>query len=208
MLKSRLFLSTALIAGLGFECFASSSNSVQTVAKVASSVEKRAAADGNRPPRGNSREWMENLKKTDPARYAQMTNRFAQWRQRRADQTRAKTEFLSSFDTSHMSESALKTHRELQTMIARREELEQQLHQEDLSDDRRRQLFEQMRETDLTVRKLNSEERKNLIEETAKKFGLKEQAVKDISSEIQKIVEMTDGAGRVSLPLAGEQRGR
>jgi len=53
---------------------------------------KNVAPDGR--PRGNPREWMENLKKTDPERFTQMTNRFAQWRQRRLDRARNRIDFL------------------------------------------------------------------------------------------------------------------
>ena len=62
------------------------------------------------PPRQNWRERMEEMKKNDPERYTQMTNRFAQWRRNRAEQARDKIDFLSSIDTSRMSAGAKKTH--------------------------------------------------------------------------------------------------
>ena len=55
---------------------------------VASNSETAVAVNPDqqpRGPRGNPREWLENLKKSDPARYAQMTNRFANWRRQRAE---------------------------------------------------------------------------------------------------------------------------
>jgi len=155
-----------------------------------------AVKDAPRRPFGNPREWMENLKKTDPERFTQMTNRFAQWRRRRADQARSRMDFLASVDTSHMSASAKKTHGELQELIARREELEEQMHQENLTDDQRRELFEQMRETDQAMRRLNQQERANLLEETAKGLGFEGQDVKDISTTIQEVIEATGGNGR------------
>jgi len=152
-------------------------------------------------PRGNPREWMENLKKTDPERYTQMTNRFARWRQRRHDRARNRIDFLSSIDTSHMSASAKKTHDELQELIARREELEEQMHQEDLTDEQRHQIFEQMRETDHALRRLNGEERKNLIEETARNLGFEGEAVQDISATLQEVIEATGGNGRGDMMM-------
>ena len=107
------------------------------------------------PPRGNFRERMEELKKNDPARYAQMTNRFAQWRMRRAERARSTMEFLSSIDTSHMSAGAKKTHAALQALIAKREEIEAGLQREDLSDDERGQLMEELRNTHHELRRLN-----------------------------------------------------
>jgi len=160
---------------------------------------KNVAPDGR--PRGNPREWMENLKKTDPERFTQMTNRFAQWRQRRLDRARNRIDFLSSIDTSHMSASAKKTHDELQELIARREELEEQMHQENLTDNERHQIFEQMRETDRALRKLNGEERKNLIEETARNLGFEGEAVQDISATLQEVIEATGGNGRGDMMM-------
>jgi len=155
-------------------------------------------------PHGNPREWMENLKKTDPARFAQMTNRFAQWRQRRAERARNTIDFLSSVDTSNMSAGAKKTHDELQDLIAKREELEEQMHQEDLTEDQRHRLMEQMRETDRAVRKLKGEERTNLIEETARNLGFEGDAVKEISATLQEVIEATDsGRGGFGPPPGG-----
>ena len=144
------------------------------------------------PPRGNFRERMEELKKNDPARYAQMTNRFAQWRTRRAERARNTMEFLSSIDTSHMSAGAKKTHDELQGLLARREEIEEQLHQEGLSDDRRHQLMGELHSTFREERQLKSDERKNLLDETARNLGFEGEDVTAISATIQEVIEATD----------------
>jgi len=152
----------------------------------------KAAPQGDRP-RGNPREWLENIKKTDPARYTQMTNRFAQWRIRRAEQARTKMDFLSSIDTSHMSEGARKTHSELQELIARREEIEEQLHQEGISDAERDKLMKEMWSTHHEMQRLNGEERKNLIEETARNLGFGSEDAQEISATIQDVIQATDG---------------
>jgi len=161
---------------------------------VAKAVEARPQDAGR--PRGNPREWMEDLKKNDPERYTQMTNQFARWRARRAEQAQRKVDFLSSIDTSRMSAGAKKTHNELQALIAKREELEEQMHQEGLDEDERRQIFGQIMETEHAMRKLNQQERTNLIEETAKNLGFQGQEVKDISATIQDVIEATGGNGR------------
>jgi len=177
-------------------------NSETAISNAVAEAVKNASPFG--PPRGNPREWMENLKKTDPARFAQMTNRFAQWRQRRAERARNTIDFLSSIDTSHMSASAKKTHDELQELIAKREELEELIHQEDLTEDQRHQLMEQMRETDQAVRKLKGEERTNLIEETARNLGFEGDAVQEISTTLQEVIEATDsGRGGFGTPPGG-----
>jgi len=173
---------------------ASGEKSEIAISNAVAEAVKNAPPDGR--PRGNPREWLENIKKTDPARYAQMTNHFAQWRARRAEQTRTKMSFLSSIDTSHMSAGAKKTHNELQELIARREEIEEQLHQEGITDEQRHRLFDQMRETDHAMRQLNQQERSNLLEETARNLGFEGQDVKDISATIQEVIEATGGNGR------------
>ena len=144
------------------------------------------------PPRGNWRERMEELKERDPARYTQMTNRFANWRRNRAEQARSKIEFLSSIDTSHMSARARKTHDALQELIVRREEIEQQLQDPNLSDDDRDKLMRQLRESHGELRRLNGEERKNLIGETARNLGFEGEDAKEIAATIQEVIRATD----------------
>ena len=167
------------------------------------------------PPRGNWRERMEEMKKNEPERYAQMTNRFAQWRRNRAEQARSKIDFLSAIDTSHMSARAKETHDELQALIARREEIEAQLHQEDLSDTEREALWKEMRESFRELQRLNGEERKNLLAETAHNLGFEGDDAKEISATIQEVIEATDGGwgggrhhgGHRGPPSGGPQGG-
>ena len=151
------------------------------------------------PPRGNWRERMEEMKKNDPARYTQMTNRWAQWRRSRSEQARNKIDFLSSIDTSHMSARARKTHDELQELIAKREDIEAQLQQEGLSDEERGKLMHELWSTHGDLRRLNGEERKNLLAETAHNLGFEGDDAKEISATIQEVIEATDsgwGGGR------------
>ena len=171
-------------------------------------------------PRGNPREWMENLKKNEPERYVQMTNRFAQWRQRRVERAQSKIGFLASVDTSHMSTGAKKTHSALQDLLARREEIEAQLHQEGLSDSARGELMREMFETHRELRRLNQEERANLFDETARALGFEGDDAKEITATIQDVIEATDGGfdgpprpnygrhGNSSMPPPGGPVGR
>lgn len=149
-------------------------------------------------PRGNPREWAENLRKTDPGRYARMTNRVARWRQRRAEQTRSTLDFLASIDTARMSASARRTHDALQDLLARREELEERMHQADLSDEERDALRKEMGEANRELRRLNGEERRNLVEEMAKSLGFEGEDAQAVSATIEEIVRATEawGGGR------------
>ena len=121
------------------------------LAKQGVEVEKMKEEETERRerPRFDPRAEMERLKTEDPARYAQITNGMAQFRQRRLERAQSKIDFLSSVDTSNMSPGARKTHEDLQDMIARREEIESKMHGiMDMSEDDRRALFGEMRETD------------------------------------------------------------
>ena len=151
------------------------------------------------PPRGNWRERMEEMKKNDHERYTQMTNRFAQWRRSQSERARDKMDFLSSVDTSHMSAKAKATHTALQEMIARREELEQQLHQPDLTDDERGKLMRELWSSHHEFQRLNGEERRNLIDEAARNMGFEGEDAKEVSATIREVIEATDsgwGGGR------------
>ena len=159
---------------------------------ISNAVAEAAKIRPPEPPRGNWRERMEEMKKNDPERYTQMTNRFAQWRRDRAAQAQDRMEFLSSIDTSRMSAGAKKTHNALQDLIARREGLEQQLHQEDLSDEERGKLMGELHSTHHELMRLNGEERKNLFDETAKGLGFTGADAKEFTATIQEVIEATD----------------
>ena len=110
------------------------------LAKQGVEVEKMKEEETERRerPRFDPRAEMERLKTEDPARYAQITNGMAQFRQRRLERAQSKIDFLSSVDTSNMSPGARKTHEDLQDMIARREEIESKMHSiMDMTDDER-----------------------------------------------------------------------
>lgn len=139
------------------------------------------------------RERLERMKESDPAQYAQMTNRMARWRQERAARVRTTMEFLSSVDTSKMSAAARKTHADLQNMIARREEIEEGLRREDLTDEQRQRLFGEMREAHREIARLNGEERANLISETAKSLGFDDEDANVITATIQEVIDATSG---------------
>lgn len=172
-------------------------------------AEKNAAAQAddravnavsNRQDSGLShRERMAKMEKEDPARYTQITNRVATWRRRRAESARAKIDFLSSIDTSVMSKKDQAVHEEFQELVARREELEADLHDPDLDDDQRRRLFGQLRESGAKLRELAAKERDSLLSETARNLGFEGEDVREIVTTVKEIVEATDsgwGPGR------------
>ena len=185
-------------------------NQAEDVALISNAI---ASAQAARPPRGdrgrNPGEWLENLKKTDPARYTQMTNRFAQWRADRLNRQQSKLDFLSSIDTSHMSASARKTHEKLQDLIVRREEIEDEMHADpNMSWEERGQIFNRMREVDDQIRQLNGEERKTLLNETARELGLGKDDAAALTETIQDILTATDNGPFGRGGRGGRGRGR
>ena len=161
-------------------------------------------------PQQNWRERMEEMKKNEPERYNEMTNRMVQWRRDQAARARDKIDFLSSIDTSRMSAGAKKTHDALQGLIARRDNLEAQLQQEDLTDEERGTLMRELRESHRELQHLNAEERRNLLDETAKGLGFAGEDAKEFSATIQDVIEATDsgwGGRRHGGPRGGGPRG-
>ena len=176
---------------------------------ISNAVAEAAKARPPAPQQQNWRERMEEMKKNDPARYTQMTNRFANWRRSRAEQARNKIDFLSSIDTSHMSAGAKKTHDALQELIARREDVEAQLQDPDLTDEERGKLMRQLWESHGELQRLNGEERKNLIDETARSLGFEGEDAQEISATIREVIEATDsGWGGHHGGHRGGPRGR
>lgn len=171
-------------------------------------ADKVAEAAPPAPPRGGDfRARMEEMKKNDPARYAQMTNRFAQMRQHQLERQQAKLDFLSSVDVSRMGESAQKTHGDLQDAIVRVEDLRDRLHQENLSDKEREEVFGEIMKTEREINRLNAAERRNLLAETAKEVGLKGDVRKAFLDTVGEIIKATDGGG-FRPPHGGRRGGR
>lgn len=175
--------------------------------------EKVAEAAPNPPgggPRGDFRAHMEEMKKNDPARYAQMTNRFAQMRKHHLARQQSKLDFLSSLDVSGMDAAGQKTHNDLQDAIVRLEDLRERMHQEDLSDEDRRSTFEEIRAAEQDLQRLGSAERNNLLLEMAKSMGLEGDAVNDAARMVNEIISATEtrGFGRPPRGGGGPRGGR
>ena len=185
--------------------------SAEASAKSESAAEKVAESDPPPPGRNPGRDFrahMEAMKKNDPARYAQMTNRFAQMRSHQLARQQSKLDFLSSIDVSGMDAASQKTHNDLQDAIVRLEELRDRMHQESLSDEDRKTIFEEMRKTEHELRRLGSAERNNLLSEMAKSMGLEGEAVTDATRMVNEIITATESRGFGRPPPGGPHGGR
>lgn len=174
--------------------------------QVASSNEEKPREErvrGNRRERGergargdfNPREMMENLKKEDPERYAQMTNNFERWRVRREAERTNRLDFLKSIDTSTMSAGTRSTHEKLLANTDKIAEVEAMLRDENTTDEERRELFGQIRELYDNQRQLNQAERDNLIEQISREVGMSAEDAAEFGATINEILQATEATG-------------
>ncbi len=163
-------------------------------AHTSSNAAARIATEEHRPPRmpPSPREMMEHLRTEDPERFAQMTNRMARFRRDRIARAQSKIDFLSSVDTSTMSKEAVKVHEDLQNMIEQREEIEAKMHNPDLSDAEREAVFKEMHEADNVIRRLNAQERSNLLAQTAEALGFSGEDAEEIVATVGEIISATE----------------
>lgn len=135
---------------------------------------------------------MENLKKENPEQFKNFMRQVDNFRRIREARAKAKINFFDSIDTSMMSTEAAKTHNELKELVARNHELETELMQEDLSDERRGEIFRELASTRGKMRHLNKVERDNLLGAVATAIGLEGESASDLVSTVNQIVDSTD----------------
>ena len=158
-------------------------------------------------PRFDPRADMERIKKEDPERYAQITNSMAQFRQRRLERAQSKIDFLSSIDTSRMSPAMLKVHSDLQGMIEKREAVEEKMRGFlGMTEEERRETFQEIGEIDGKIRELSRAERDNLLVQTAEALGFQGDDAAEIIDTVKSIYEATDN-GFGFGPPGGPGRG-
>jgi len=153
------------------------------------------------PPRfGDFRAHMKELEKNDPARYAQITNRMAQFRARHLQRMQDRLDLLATVDTSHMTAAQKKTHDAYQELLARREELMEKMHDENLTDEQRQSLGREFHELNRELRKLGQQERDTLLVQTAQEAGLEGDMVDSLVSTVKDVYEATQTHGGFGGP--------
>lgn len=196
-LRARIAELEAKLAGKGEE-------SAELIANAVDRLEGRARRNFER---STPRQFMEEMKKNNPEQYTQMTNRFAEWRQSRLERQQSKLDFLASIDTSRMSAAERDTHEKLQDLIVRRDEIETELQNLDLSNEDRRRIIEDLHEVSREIAHLNGEERKALLGETARALGLNGEDAEALSDTVRDIFEVTEDSRAVG-PFGGMGGGR
>lgn len=166
------------------------------------------------PTAAEMRANMEELREKDPAKYAQMTNRFARWQEHRLQRTNERLDILASVDTSRLTEKERQTHEALQDAIVKREELRQMLNpqNEDVTEEQRKKTFEELHKLEQQMRDLETRERNTLLTKTARSFGLSGANAKEMTETIKAIYQATGGDGHrhggPGGPPPGGRRGR
>ena len=175
-------------------------------AAAASALTDRAVEAEQRPQHfgmpggGEWRARMEEMKKSDPERYAQMTNRMSRWRSNMIANTRNRLEFFSTLDTANMTPKQLETHERLQALLARRDELMRtmDIDNANVSDEQRSKAFDEMRSIHEQLRGLESAERDMLLHQMARNLGCSKAESRELIDTIKTIYDATQswGGGR------------
>lgn len=163
---------------------------------------QEAAVEGGETPRpnfGNPREWMDRLRKTDPARYAQMTNGIAKFRSDHFKRTANRLDLLASVDTSKWGREAQEVHTKYMDLMARREEL-MAMNLETADGESLRNAWQEGMELSRQLRELEKVERDNLLRETALGFGLDAADAGEFAQTIQNVIEVTSDFGGMRGP--------
>lgn len=145
--------------------------------------------------RGSMREMMEDMRKNDPARFVQMTNRFAEMRRSRQERQQARADFLSSVDVSLLSEDRRKTHVAYQELLERREALFEKMGDIDMSEDERHGLWREMRGIGEEMRRLANAERDTLLSVIAGSIGLEGDAAAELVETVKDVCDATETHG-------------
>ena len=130
-------------------------------------VEKRGPEERPRNPR----EWRKDFEKRDPEGFARMTNHMARMRTSRLEKTSDKLQRLASIDMSGMSEKAKANHQRLMELLTvDAENFDDGMSEQmmELSEDERRQAFEEIHRTHMELHGALEEERVNLLIEAGK----------------------------------------
>ena len=153
------------------------------------------------PPRGGDwRSRLEEMKKNDPARYAQTTNSMAQWRQRMTDHAQDQLGFFAALDTSVMTPKQRETHERLQNLLERRNELMQMMDisNANVTDAQREEARKEIFGVWGQLQNLANAERDMLLHQTARNLGYTGADAKEVVDTIKAIYDATQlwGMGR------------
>ncbi len=158
--------------------------------------------------RNNWRNRMEELKETDPERYAQEVERRQRMIKTMEDHRNARINFLDSIDTSLLSENAQVAHARFTNAIARQGQLQQEIMATlDLGEEPSEELQGQMQATFRDIMETQDEVRTALLGAIATSMGLEGEDSEEFSNLIQEVYNATGGRGGPMIRMGGGRRG-
>lgn len=145
------------------------------------------------------RAHMEEIRKSDPARYTWMTNHSARIRTRQLTRAQGKLDILASVDTTRLSPRQKRVHEQYQDLIARQEDLRTvafaPLDDTAVTDEQRAAAHAEMREVGQRLHNLAHQERETLLDQTARAFGLTGDAAQDLVETVKAVYQATEAWG-------------
>jgi hypothetical protein len=180
-----------------------------TEAVVAEAPQPEAPVVEEQPRRRNNwRNRMEELKETDPERYAQEVERRQRMIKTMEDHRNARINFLDSIDTSLLSEDAQVAHARFTNAIARQGQLQQEIMATlDLGEEPSEELQGQMQATFRDIMETQDEVRTALLGAIATSMGLEGEDSEEFSNLIQEVYNATGGRGGPMIRMGGGRRG-
>lgn len=171
-------------------------------AAVGEKPDERQEADGRRrggrhgpPNMAEMRKSMEEFKRDHPEEYAAMEKRRQEFMSRMKQREQATMDFLADVDTANMTDAEREQHANYQNLLSRRAELREKMGAQDISDEDRDRIFEELRETEHAIRESSGQVRENLIKRTAEVLGFEGDEVGEIADTIQAVLDATESGG-------------
>ena len=165
--------------------------------ETAATQEGGASVSVAREERGRRpRDWMERMRTENPEQYAEMTNRFARFRQNQTEQAQRRLDFFEALDTSRMSDGDREHTENLKNLIVQREELASRMADPNLTGEERQQIGQQLGQMQGAIRQENAQVREILFKQFGEDLGYQGEEVGAFAHYMGNIVEMTADTGR------------
>jgi len=144
---------------------------------------------GDRSRRQSFTERMEQMRKENPEQYAEMQKRREEFRQRMEQRALDRADFLAAVDVRNMDNAQRENHEKLLATVARMDELMAQMGQSETRHDPA--VRQELGETFSVLNELYGEERRYLLEATAREVGYEGAQATEFADQVQAIIDNT-----------------
>jgi len=158
---------------------------------------------GQEQPRRRGRDWMENLRTTDPKRYEEMQQRRQEMQKSVETAWSQTTEYFMNRDTSRMTDQDLEEYNRMMTLLGETWTLRQQL-QSGLPPDERRQVMSNVRSNIVVLTPLLDNERDREFYDLAVSLG---QSASDAVAFVEYASQITSNTSLRAIFPQGTMRG-